>query len=144
MRKIGVRHVIHLCYFLGSNIHRNQPQSKHMPTSVSGYSLCATQGDSIDEENDHLNETGTTNNNNYVQDQLTAFTNSARHAQQLRQSVIYSQKSEAAQLANQTQMTAATNGSGNNSRAGMAMSASNYSMSSGINYLKMYLILSNG
>ena len=115
-----------------------------MPTSVSGYSLCATQGDSIDEENDHLNETGTANNNNYVQDQLTAFTNSARHAQQLRQSVIYSQKSEAAQLANQTQMTASTNGSVINSRAGMAMSASNYSMSSGMNYLEIYLILSNG
>ena len=121
--------VMNLCSFTGSNIHRNQPQSKQMPTSVSGYSLCATQGDSIDEENDPLNDTAT-NNNNYVQDQLTAFTNSARQ-QQLRQSVIYSQKSEAAQIANQNQMAAT--GSVINSRVGMAMSASNYSMSSGMN-----------
>ena len=97
-----------------------------MPKSVSGYSLCATQGDSIDEENDPLNEA---TNNNYVQDQLTAFTNSARQ-QQLRQSVIYNQKNESSQFSNQNQM-----GSGSvvNSRSpGMAMSASNYSMSSGM------------
>ena len=97
-----------------------------MPTSVSGYSLCATQGDSIDEESDPLNES---TNNNYVQDQLTAFTHSARQ-QQLRQSVIYNQKNESAQLTNQNQM-----GSGpalSSRAAGMAMSASNYSMSSGM------------
>ena len=98
-----------------------------MPTSVSGYSLCATQGDFIDEENDDpLNES---TNNNYVQDQLTAFTNSTRQ-QKLRQSVIYNQKNELKYSDNQNQI-----GSGstmNSKAAGMAMSASNYSMSSGM------------
>ena len=98
-----------------------------MPTSVSGYSLCATQGDFIDEENDDpLNES---TNNNYVQDQLTAFTNSTRQ-QKLRQSVIYNQKNELKYSDNQNQIGS---GSTINSRAaGMAMSASNYSMSSGM------------
>ena len=97
----------------GSNIHRSQPQSRQMPTSVSGYSLCATQGDSIDEENE------ATNNNSYVQDQLMAFTNAARQ-HQLNQSHVV--------------RNATPGGPPTNSRAaGLAMSASNYSMSSGIN-----------
>ena len=100
-----------------------------MPTSVSGYSLCATQGDFIDEENgDSLTES---TNNNYVQDQLTAFTNATRNQQKLRQSVIYNPKNEYSN--NQNQMGS---GSTINSRpAGMAMSASNYSMSSGNTFL---------
>ena len=92
-----------------------------MPTSVSGYSLCATQGDPIDEENE------ATNNNNYVQDQLTAFTNSARQHQLQKSHVIY-QQNEPPTLSRTT-----SGGSAINSRAGLAMSASNYSMSSGIN-----------
>ena len=93
-----------------------------MPTSVSGYSLCATQGDPIDEENEATN-------NNYVQDQLTAFTNSARQ-HQLQQSHVIYQQNEPPTL---SRNVAASGGSTINSRAGLAMSASNYSMSSGIN-----------
>ena len=119
-------------YIAGSNIHRNQSQqSKQMPTSISGYSICATQGDSIDEELNGDTSNEARNNNNYVQDQLTAFTNSARQQQKLRQSVIYSEKHDTTQFPlNQSQTTST---SGSNSRAGMATSASNYSMSSGIN-----------
>ena len=104
-----------------------------MPTSVSGYSLCATQGDFVDEENeDPLNES---RNNNYVQDQLAAFTNATQSQQKLRQSVIYNQKNEIAYSNNQSNMGT---GSAINSRAvGMAMSASNYSMSSGNHAYKM-------
>ena len=114
-----------------------------MPTSVSGYSLCATQGDFVDEENeDALNEA---RNNNYVQDQLTAFTNATQNQQKLRQSVIYNQKNESSYSNNHNQLGS---GSAINSRAtGLAMSASNYSMSSGKNdslfALKTFHIISN-
>ena len=125
-------------YIAGSNIHRNQSQqSKQMPTSISGYSICATQGDSVDEELNGDNSNEARNNNNYVQDQLTAFTNSARQHQKLRQSVIYSEKHDTTQFPlNQSQTTST---SGSNSRAGMATSASNYSMSSGINLMIIYV-----
>ena len=124
---------------IGSNILRNQSQSKQLPTSVSGYSLCATQGDFVDEENeDALNEA---RNNNYVQDQLTAFTNATQNQQKLRQSVIYNQKNESTYSNNQNQLGS---GSAINSRAtGLAMSASNYSISSGKNALKNYDMISN-
>ena len=102
-----------------------------MPTSISGYSICATQGDSIDEELNGDTSNEARNNNNYVQDQLTAFTNSARQHQKLRQSVIYSEKHDTTQFPLSQSQTTSTSGS--NSRAGMATSASNYSMSSGIN-----------
>ena len=123
-------------YIAGSNIHRNQSQqSKQMPTSISGYSICATQGDLIDEELNGDTSNEARNNNNYVQDQLTAFTNSARQQQKLRQSVIYNEKHDTTQFPlNQSQTTST---SGSNSRAGMATSASNYSMSSGINLVKI-------
>ena len=92
-----------------------------MPTSVSGYSLCGTHGDPIDEESSISNEA---TNNNYVQDQVTPVTHSARQNQLQHHSVIYE---EPLITRNGT-----SGDSSMHSKAGLAMSASNYSMSSGI------------
>ena len=110
-----------------------------MPTSVSGYSLCATQGDPIDEQqhrfsNDSTSSINNNNNNdtsgsgnNYAQDQLTSFTNSARQ-HQLNQSVIYHKNVDGPPLSGNM----ASGSSSREKAAGLAMSASNYSMSSGM------------
>ena len=93
----------------GSNIHRSQV-SKQMPTSVSGYSICATQGDQIDELSNA--EDG----NKLRQDQINAFANATRQ-HQLQQSLIFRSNDHP---------------STRKEKPSLAMSASNYSMASGM------------